>query len=203
MFAQKLFCFCHCLSAPSGLALEAGFRLGAGLLAWTARSRRLNSLLMGSRTAWFPSAPCEDVGMYPDAMHAENSGFGLTMNYGNLAPGAHTLTILGTTETGATFTIEREIMTQQFGGFEFAEAMLADATMDRHGDAIALHGVQFSDPKPRRHGADETIELEWSNARGLSSPVSPLSVTYVTPARRCSRCLVHPCHASVPAYRSR
>lgn len=107
-----------------------------------------------------------DVGMaYPDAMHAENSGFGLTMNYGTLAPGAHTLTILGTTAMGATFTIKREIMTQRFGGFEFAEAMLADATMDRHGDAIALHGVQFSDPNdPDAMGRTQTIELEWSNA---------------------------------------
>lgn len=103
---------------------------------------------------------------FPDEMDAEDSGFGLVMNYGVLDPGTHLLTLRGTSAMGgAHFAISREITVLKFGGFEFAEAMLSGATADMHGDAVALHGVQFSDPNdPDAMGRTQTLELEWSNA---------------------------------------
>ena len=101
---------------------------------------------------------------FPDEMDAEDSGFGLVMNYGVLDPGAHLLTLRGTSAMGgAHFAISREIMVLKFGGLEYAEAMLSGATADMHGNAIALHGVQFSDPNDAEAmGRTQTLELEWS-----------------------------------------
>ena len=92
------------------------------------------------------------------------SGFGMVMNYGVLDPGTHLLTLRGTSAMGgAHFAISREITVLKFGGFEYAEAMLSDATADMHGNAIALHGVQFSDPNdPDAMARTQTLELEWS-----------------------------------------
>ncbi len=117
---------------------------------------------IGSPAVGSPRGDVADI--FPDEMDAEDSGFGLVMNYGVLDPGAHRLTLRGTSAMGgAHFAISREIMVLKFGGLEYAEAMLADATADMHGDAIALHGVQFSDPNDAEAmGRTQTLELEWS-----------------------------------------
>ena len=66
---------------------------------------------------------------------------------------------------GAHFAISREITVLKFGGLEYAEAMLSGASADMHGDAVALHGVRFSDPNdPNATARMQTLELEWSNA---------------------------------------
>ena len=106
-----------------------------------------------------------DVGMaYPDAMYAENSGFGVTMNYGNLAPGEHMLTILGTTEMGATFTINRKIMTQQFGGFAFVDADLSEASVRLDDGMIVIDGVKVIDDIDPMMMKEQMISLKWSKA---------------------------------------
>ena len=127
---------------------------------------RVDILVDGKLFATLPtSSPRGDVAdKFADEMAAGESGFGLIMNYGLLDPGPHRLTLRGTSAMGgAHFALSREITVLKFGGFEYAEAMLSDATADMHGNAIALHGVQFSDPKdPDAMARTQTIELEWS-----------------------------------------
>ena len=127
---------------------------------------RVDILVDGKLFATLPtSSPRGDVAdKFADEMAAGESGFGLIMNYGLLDPGPHRLTLRGTSAMGgAHFALSREITVLKFGGFEYAEAMLSGATADMHGNAIALHGVQFSDPKdPDAMARTQTIELEWS-----------------------------------------
>ena len=106
-----------------------------------------------------------DVGMdFPAAMAAQDSGFGLTMNYGILAPGAHTLTILGTTSMGSTFTINRQIEVQQFGGFEFVDADLSEASVRLDGGMVVIDGVKIMDTAEPTMMKTQTISLIWSRA---------------------------------------
>ena len=123
-------------------------------------------LVDGKLVATLPtSSPRADVAaIFADEMAAGESGFGMVMNYGTLDPGTHLLTLRGSSAMGgAHFALSREIDVLKFGGFEYAEAMLSDAAVDMHGNAIALHGVQFSDPNdPDAMARTQTLELEWS-----------------------------------------
>ena len=123
-------------------------------------------LVDGKLVATLPTgSPRADVAaQHADEMAAGESGFGMVTNYGIFDPGTHLLTLRGTSAMGgAHFAISREITVLKFGGFEYAEAMLSDATADMHGNAIALHGVQFSDPNdPDAMARTQTLELEWS-----------------------------------------
>ncbi len=106
-----------------------------------------------------------DVGAnFPSNTYASESGFGLPMNYGTLDPGEHTLTILGTSDEGSTFTINRKIMVKKLGGFEFVDADLSTATVSLESGKVIINGVKITKATDSTMMQTQKISLMWSKS---------------------------------------
>ena len=120
------------------------------------------------------SMPCcstraDVAGEHPEQANAEQSGWGLVFNYGNLAEGEHTISVHMTTEAGlATAPVTRTVTVSQLGGYAFIDRFdLSEATAEIVGEAVILSGVEVRDKGSQ---AWQTIDvyLQWSvAAQGL------------------------------------
>ena len=106
---------------------------------------------------------------YPDQANAEQSGWGLVYNYGNLPEGEHTIAVHMATETGLEAApAARTVTVSRLGGYTFVDQFgLSEAEVEIVGEEIILSGVAVRD---RESQAWQTIDvhLQWSvAAQGL------------------------------------
>ena len=116
------------------------------------------------------SMPCcstrADVAQeYPEQANAEQSGWGLVYNYGNLPEGEHTVTLHLTTEAGLeTAPATRTVTVSRLGGYTFIDRFdLSEATAEIVGEAVILSGVEVRD-KASQAWQTIDVHLQWSLA---------------------------------------
>lgn len=98
---------------------------------------------------------------YPGSANALNSGWGFTINYGNLSAGFHSIGVRLGNSMGASLTVNHEVIVVQVGGFEFLDQFdLSAATAQIQGEEIVLSGVQVRD-KATQQTRVVTVRLRW------------------------------------------
>ena len=111
----------------------------------------------------------EEYKEYPDQANAEQSGWGLVYNYGNLPEGEHTIAVRMTTEAGLVTAPEaRTVTVSRLGGYTFVDQFdLSQAEVDLVGEEIILSGVEVRDSETKETQEIE-VRLQWSReAQGL------------------------------------
>ena len=89
------------------------------------------------------------------------SGWGTQLNYGDLTPGAHTLTIQIQASDLTTQTLTRAIQTIRIGGFTFIDQFDLSAAIARiEGEEIVLSGVRVRDKASQQTKVVE-VRLRW------------------------------------------
>lgn len=89
------------------------------------------------------------------------SGWGMQLNYGNLTPGMHTLTLRLETSTGMTQTLTRTVHTLRIGGFTFVDQCdVSGATARIEGEEVVLSGVRVRDKASQQTKVIE-VRLRW------------------------------------------
>lgn len=97
------------------------------------------------------SIPCcsdrRDVAdAYPDEPNAKNSGFGVTFNYGRLAPGPHTIGVRIEDSSGSVRSFQSQITVVAPAGFEFLDEFdLSTADPRIVGEELVVTGVKVRD----------------------------------------------------------
>lgn len=104
---------------------------------------------------------------YPND-NTTNSGFGITVNYGLLPAGAHTVSVAITDSSGTQRTFTSNVTVVKAGDFAFLDLVdLSGATAQRDGQDVVLTGVRVRD-KASQQTAQITARLRWfSNVQGL------------------------------------
>ena len=107
------------------------------------------------------SARGDVAAAFPANPNALNSGWGFTINYGNLPTGFHTIGIRFGDSTGASLTDDHGVTVVKIGGFEFLDQFnLAGATVQIQGEEMVLSGVQVRD-KASQQTRVVTVRLRW------------------------------------------
>lgn len=121
------------------------------------------------------SIPCcsargDVAAAFPANPNALNSGWGFTINYGNLPAGSHTLGIRLGDSTGASLTDNHGVTVVKIGGFAFLDQFnLASATARIEGEDIVISGVRARDKASQQRKTVE-VRLHWfqsSQALGI------------------------------------
>jgi hypothetical protein len=88
-----------------------------------------------------------DVGQaYPTYPNADDSGWGMTFNYGNLSPGPHVLSADMGDAMGGHMALDQSITVVRPGGFNYLDQFdLTGATATLDGQDIVLSGIQIRD----------------------------------------------------------
>jgi Tol biopolymer transport system component len=103
---------------------------------------------------------------YPENPSALNSGWGLTVNYGNLPEGPHTIGVRLEDSTGASLALDRNVRMVKIGGSEFLDQFdLSGATAQivhpwGGGDEIIVDGVRVRD-KASQQSRVVSVRLHW------------------------------------------
>lgn len=101
---------------------------------------------------------------FPNEPNAANSGFGATLNYGNLTPGVHRLTVDITDSGGAKRRFTRGILTRRPGNFGFLTQLdFGSATVRIAGGELVLQGALATD-KATGQTARGDLRYRWDNA---------------------------------------
>ena len=106
---------------------------------------------------------------YPEQANAEQSGWGLVYNYGNLPEGEHTIAVRMTTAAGLVTSPEaRTVTVSRLGGYMYVDQFdLSQAEVDLVGEEIILSGVEVRDSETQETQEIE-VHLQWSReAQGL------------------------------------
>ena len=115
-------------------------------------------------------SPRPDVAAaFPADVNALLSGWGLTLNWGNLTAGAHTAQIQFESSTGETVLSDtRTVTVIKLGGFTFlSELSLTGASVSLDGEEIVLSGVTVTESGTGTT-ATVTLRLRWDmGAQGL------------------------------------
>lgn len=104
----------------------------------------------------------EDVAAaFPESNRALASGWGMTVNYGDLALGIHTINVEIFPYGAASQVLSRTIHSLRIGGFPFVDRFLiSQATAQIEGNDIVLSGVRVRD-KASQQTKTTTIRLRW------------------------------------------
>ena len=108
-------------------------------------------------------SPRPDVAAaFPADVNALLSGWGLTLNWGNLTAGDHTVQIQFESTTGETvLSATRTVTVIKLGGFTFLSALsLTGATVGLDGEEIVLSGVTVTEAGTATT-ATVTLRLRW------------------------------------------
>lgn len=98
---------------------------------------------------------------FPSNPNALNSGWGFTINYGNLPAGSHTLGLRLGDSIGASLTDNHGVTVVKIGSFEFLDQFnLSGTTVQIQGEEIVLSGVQVRD-KASQQTRVVTVRLRW------------------------------------------
>ena len=110
-------------------------------------------------TASFPQAPVENT---------TNSGFGLTVNYGLLPPGSHSVQVKITDSSGSEKVLSSTVTVVRAGSSQFLDQVdLSGATAKREGQDVVLTGVRVRD-KASQQVTQLNARLRWfKNIQGL------------------------------------
>ena len=106
-----------------------------------------------------PGAPAENT---------LNSGFGITFNYGNLTPGAHTIGVRIRDSSGAQAASTHAVTVVRLGDFRFIDQVdLSSAAAVREGQDLLLSGVRIRDQNTQQVQIVD-LRLRWfSSLQGL------------------------------------
>jgi hypothetical protein len=98
---------------------------------------------------------------YPGNANALHSGWGFTINYGDLSAGGHTIGVRLGDSLGSSLTVTHEVTVVKVGGFAFLDQFaLSAATAEIQGEEIVLSGVQVRDKATQQTRA-VTLRLRW------------------------------------------
>ena len=107
-------------------------------------------------------SPRPDVAAtFPADVNALLSGWGLTLNWGNLSSGPHTVRIEIMSTSGELFSQSRMVTVVKLGGFGFLSSVsLTGATISLGGEEIVLSGVTVTEAGTA-NTAQVTLRLRW------------------------------------------
>ncbi|MFZ1643820.1 MAG: hypothetical protein WAV07_20805 [Candidatus Contendobacter sp.] len=101
---------------------------------------------------------------FPNEPNAANSGFGATVNYGNLTPGVHRLTVAIQDSGGAQRRFTRGILTRRPGNFSFLTQLdFSNATARVAGGELVVAGAVATD-KAAGQTARSDLRYRWDGA---------------------------------------
>jgi hypothetical protein len=145
----------------SGIAIIHGWAFADEARASLSEVRLLIDEQMGPTISC--CSPRGDVAaVYPDNSNALNSGWGITVNYGDLTAGFHTIGVLFRDTTGNSLTVNHGITALKIGGFDFLDQFeLSEATAWIEGEEIVIAGVAVRD-KTTLQTRVVTVRLRWS-----------------------------------------
>ena len=127
----------------AGIAVLRGWAFSSA-----GRSIRTVQLLVdGNLLAVVPCcSPRSDVAAgFPNVPEALNSGFGITVNYGGLTTGVHTIAIKIEDSAGATRTFYKGVLAKRQGGITFVNQLdLSSSTVRIANGALVVEGTKVS-----------------------------------------------------------
>jgi len=101
---------------------------------------------------------------YPENPSALNSGWGLTVNYGNLPEGPHTIGVRLEDSIGASLTLSHSVTVVKVGEFAFLDQFdFSGASARIEGEEIVISGVRVRD-KASQENKVVNIRLRWSQS---------------------------------------
>jgi hypothetical protein len=106
---------------------------------------------------------------FPGAQNAPNSGWGLTFNWGNLSPGAHTVRVDFHSSTGAVVSTDtRTVSVVKPGDFSFVDMFdLSGANPTIDGDELILHHVTVRDKATQQEHVIDASFRWFGNSQSL------------------------------------
>ncbi|MFO1423932.1 MAG: hypothetical protein U1F70_09815 [Candidatus Competibacteraceae bacterium] len=156
------------LESPNSGETGAGIAILRGwVIAPAGRAiQQVQLLVDGQPTLTVPccSRRTDVAAAFPNESNAANSGFGATLNYGNLTPGVHRLTVDITDSGGAKRRFTRGILTRRPGNFSFLTQLdFGSATVRLAGGELVLQGALATD-KATGQTARSDLRYRWDNA---------------------------------------
>lgn len=128
--------------------------------------QQVRLLVDGQATLTIPccSQRSDVAAAFPNEPNAANSGFGATLNYGNLTPGVHRLTVEITDSSGARRQFTRGILTRRPGNFSFLNQLdFSNAMVRIAGGELVVQGAVATD-KATGQTARSDLRYRWDGA---------------------------------------
>jgi len=134
------------------------------------RITKVTALIDGTLAIPIPccAARGDVAAAYPQNPNAVESGWGIAVNYGNLSPGAHTITVRIDEAGGTSFTLNRNVTVVKMGGFNYLDQFdISRASAQIEGRDILVAGGLVRD-KLTQQVVQTTSRLRWfSYLQGL------------------------------------
>lgn len=157
------------LESPSMGSTASGISIIRGW-AFPPSGRTIESVQLFVDGNFFQSIPCcsnrQDVAdAFPGEANAKNSGFGVTFNYGRLAPGEHTIEVSVKDSSNAPALVLRsQIIVVTPAGFEFLDEFdFSSADFRIDGEELVLRGVKIRS-KASHQTSFRILHFQWNIA---------------------------------------
>jgi hypothetical protein len=139
------------IESPSNGQTVAGIAVLRGWV-FSGAGRTIRKVELSVDGNFLAAVPCcslrSDVAAgFPNTPEALNSGFGITVNYGGLTTGVHTIAIKVEDSAGATRTFYKGVLAKRQGGIAFVNQLdLSSSTVRIANGALVIEGVKVSSP---------------------------------------------------------